>query len=88
MPAHKINASVVGRYEVGVIAGNRGLGLGQLLISGLPKPNDGVVTVEETRLRGMKDHIVMKVSHSGMLFSSRAAHEVCAFLKDGRFSRR
>jgi len=88
MPTHKINASIGGRCEVGVIAGNRGLGLGQLLISGLPKPNDGVVTVEETRLRGMKDHIVLKVSHSGMLFSSRAAREVCAFLKDGRFSRR
>jgi pimeloyl-ACP methyl ester carboxylesterase len=88
VPAHKINWSVGGHYEVGVIAGNRGLGLGRLLIPGLPKPNDGVVTVEETRLRGMKDHIMMKVSHSGMPFSSRAAKQVCAFLKAGRFIHR
>ncbi len=87
-PLVETKAALHGKYELGVIAGNRGLGLGRLLVPGLQRPNDGVVTVEETRLSGMKDHIVMKVSHSGMLFSSRAAHEVCAFLKDGRFSRR
>ncbi|MGH8743739.1 MAG: esterase/lipase family protein [Burkholderiales bacterium] len=88
MPAHAINMSVAGHHEIGVIAGNRGLGLGQLLISGLTRPNDGVVTVDETRLNGMNDHVVMRVSHSGMLFSSHAAREVCAFLSDGRFSHR
>ena len=87
-PAHKINWSVGGHYEVGVIAGNRGMGLGRLLVPGLPRPNDGVVTVEETRLSGMKDHIVMRVSHSGMLFSSRAAKQVCAFFKTGSFIHR
>jgi len=85
--AHESYASIAGNYEIGGIAGNRGLGLGKLLIRGLPRPNDGVVTVEETHLKGMKDHIVMPISHSGMLFSSRTAREVCAFLKDGCFSR-
>jgi hypothetical protein len=33
--------------EIGIIAGQRSLGGGRL-ISRLPKPNDGVVTVEET----------------------------------------
>ena len=85
--AHESYASIAGDYEIGSIAGNRGLGLGKLLIRGLPRPNDGVVTVEETHLKGIKDHIVMPISHSGMLFSSRTAQEACAFLKDGRFSR-
>ena len=84
--AHENYSGIAGNFEIGGIAGDRGLGLGRLLIRGLPRPNDGVVTVDETRLKGMRDHIVMNLSHSGMLFSSRAAREICAFLKGGRFA--
>ena len=73
------------KRALGVIAGCRGLGMGRFLVPGLPRPNDGVVTVAETRVPGMQDHIVLRVSHSGMLVSSRAAKQVCAFLKNGRF---
>jgi len=55
---------------------------------GLPLPNDGTISVAETRVPGMRDHIELPVSHSGMVFSRIVAHEVCAFLRDGRFSRR
>jgi pimeloyl-ACP methyl ester carboxylesterase len=84
--AHETYSGIAENFEIGGIAGNRGLGLGRLLVRGLPRPNDGVVTVDETRLKGMKDHVVMNVSHSGMLFSPRAVREICAFLKDGRFA--
>lgn len=74
------------RCEAGVIAGSRSMGLGRLL-GGLPRPNDGVVAVEETRVPGARGHVVLRVSHSGMLLSAPVARQVCAFLKDGRFLR-
>ena len=71
--------------EIGIIAGSRGLGLGRLLIRGMPAPGDGVVAVAETMLDGATDSIVLPVSHSGMLFSRAIARQTAAFLRDGRF---
>jgi len=75
-------------YDIGVIAGRASIGLGRVVAPGLPAPNDGTISVAETRVPGMRDHIELPVSHSGMVFSRIVAHEVCAFLRDGRFSRR
>ncbi|MEK6708194.1 MAG: alpha/beta fold hydrolase [Pseudomonadota bacterium] len=72
------------QHEVGSIAGCMSLGIGKLL-GGLPHPNDGVVTVEETRLPAASDHVVLNVSHTGMLFSAGVARQVCAFLRQGHF---
>src|SRR4051812_43875092 len=55
--------------EVGALAGNEPFGLGPLFVS-LPAPSDGVITVEETRIEGLRDHRVLAVSHTGMLMSS------------------
>ena len=74
------------QHEVGSIAGCLSLGIGKLL-GGLPYPNDGVVAVEETRLPAASDHVVLNVSHTGMLFSTRVARQVCAFLRQGHFLR-
>jgi pimeloyl-ACP methyl ester carboxylesterase len=73
--------------ETGVIAGSSPFGLGRLVVPDLPRPSDGVVSVEETRLPGMRDHVVLPVSHSGMLISRAVARQICAFLRDGAFSR-
>jgi pimeloyl-ACP methyl ester carboxylesterase len=70
--------------ELGVIAGSRPWGLGSLFMR-LPGTNDGVVRLEETEVSGMRDRIVLPVSHSGMLASARVAREVAAFLKRGAF---
>lgn len=72
------------QYVVGSLAGRMSLGIGRLL-GGLPQPNDGVVTVEETQLPAASDQIVLNVSHTGMLFSARVARQVCAFLRQGHF---
>ena len=71
--------------EVGVIAGNRGLGLGQL-IPGIAHPHDGLVSIEETSLPGASDRITLKVSHSEMLVSSQCAEVAGRFFRSGRFA--
>lgn len=73
------------RHEIGVIAGSQVLGLASLIVD-LPGVNDGVVTLEEARVPGARDLIVLPVAHSTMLLSKEVASEVAAFLSSGRFS--
>ena len=73
--------------ETGVISGSVPVGLGLIFDPSLPRPNDGAVSVEETRIVGMRDHIVLPVSHSGMLVSRVVVRQICAFLCDGAFAR-
>ena len=80
-------AAALDRYEIGVIAGNGGVGLGRFIAPDLPAPNDGVVSVGETPVPGMRDHIVLDVSHTAMLASRAVARQICAFLDRGEFSR-
>lgn len=71
-------------HEVGVIAGVGSMGLGRLL-SKLPEPNDGTVSVAETHLDAATDSVQLPVSHFGMLLSPQVAQECAAFLRCGRF---
>jgi hypothetical protein len=70
-----------------VLAGTRSIGLGRI-VPGLPRPNDGVVTLAETQLHGATDFIVLPVAHSEMLASRRCAEQIAAFLETGRFLHR
>ena len=72
------------QYKLGVIAGRKSIGCGRL-ISRLPQPNDGVVTVDETRISNISDQVVLNVSHSGMLLSAGLALQACSFLRYGHF---
>lgn len=74
------------RSELGVIAGSRPWGVGRLVLR-LAGTNDGVVRLEETEVPGMRERIVLPVSHSGMLLSVCVAREVAAFLERGAFTR-
>ena len=71
--------------EIGVLAGTRSVGLGRVFAPDLPKPNDGAVTIAETRLAAACDRIELPVSHTGMVLSRPVARQVAAFLRDGRF---
>ncbi len=82
MPRLEIPAGV----EAGAIAGTRRFGLGRVVVR-LPFPNDGVVTVEETRHARLADHLVLPVAHSLMLVSPAVARQAAAFLETGRFAR-
>ena len=69
--------------DLGLIAGSSPVGGGQLL--GLASPHDGIIAVEETRLEGATEHIVVRVSHLSMLWSRAVANQVVSFLESGRF---
>ena len=72
-------------HELGIVAGSQPIGVGQLLAN-FEEDNDGTVAVSETRMPGATDHIVLPVSHLGMLLSARVARETGLFLSRGRFS--
>jgi pimeloyl-ACP methyl ester carboxylesterase len=79
-------SDIKGKVEVGAIAGEHAFGLG-VLFATLDGPNDGAVTVAETKIAGLHDHIVLPVGHSAMLLSPDVARQAIAFLKDGAFQR-
>jgi pimeloyl-ACP methyl ester carboxylesterase len=70
-------------YPVGVIAGNRSVY--PITSVMLPKPHDGRVSVENTRLDGMADHVVIGASHPWLARNDEAIAQTIAFLGDGRF---
>ncbi len=75
-----------GARPFGVVAGTYPLGVG-VLLSGLPRPSDGVVLLEETRLGGIADHLTFRLAHFGLLASRRCAAQVAHFLEKGSFDR-
>ena len=70
-------------FELGVIAGNRTVNL--LLSRLLPKPNDGKVSLQSTRLKGMKAHLVLPVTHSFMMQNRKVIEQSIHFLQKGAF---
>ncbi|QDF75767.1 MULTISPECIES: esterase/lipase family protein [Shewanella] len=71
-------------FELGVIAGTRSINL--LLSTLLPAPNDGKVSVANTKLDGMRDHIILPVTHPFMMNSGAVIAQTVHFLAHGRFS--
>lgn len=70
--------------DVGMVAGSVPHGLGGL-VARFDGAHDGSVRVAETRAEGLADHVVVRASHSGLIFSTRAVHQAAAFLREGRF---
>ncbi len=72
--------------EVGVIAGNHSL---QPWFSWLlPGEDDGTVSVQSTRLDGMRDFLVVNASHTLVMFNREVRRQVKHFLREGRFLHR
>ena len=84
--AHRWAKGVAESHEIGIIAGDVPIGFGRL-VAGFDEANDGTVAVAETRMPGAKDHLVLSVSHKGMLISRNVVDQTAAFLKRGEFLR-
>lgn len=69
-------------YEVGILAGDRFI---PTLLPGLKAPHDGRVTVESTRLAGMKAHAVVHCMHSFLPWHPRVGAQAIHFLAEGEF---
>lgn len=72
-------------FEVGIIAGTRSINL--ILSTMLPGKNDGKVSVENTKLEGMTDHISLPVTHPFMMKNQKVMSQVLHFLRFGTFQR-
>ncbi|CAH9018511.1 esterase/lipase family protein [Candidatus Nitrosacidococcus sp. I8] len=72
------------KQELGVISGTRSADLGKI-ITHLPLPNDGTITVEETKQEGMTDHCLLEINHNGLLFSPLVVPFIDRFLQMGHF---
>jgi pimeloyl-ACP methyl ester carboxylesterase len=74
-----------GQRELGVIAGSLSIGLGRLVgVAGAP--GDGTIFVDETKLPGISQHLVLRVSHTGLPLSAEVARQSAAFLRTGHFA--
>jgi pimeloyl-ACP methyl ester carboxylesterase len=69
---------------LGVIAGTLPIGLGRAF-GRLAGPNDGVVRVEETAVRGMTAQALVPTGHSLLILSSSVETLVERFMATGRF---
>lgn len=70
-------------YELGIIAGNRSIDPLSSRVIG--KPNDGKVSIDSTKIEGMKDHIVVPSSHTFLPSNKIAWRQTLAFLQSGQF---
>ncbi len=70
-------------YECGVIAGDLSLEpISSLFIKG---KDDGRVSVESTKLDGMKDHVTLRTTHAWLPTNKKAMRHVHHFLQRGFF---
>ncbi len=70
--------------KLGSIAGTLAIGIRPLLLPD-NTASDGTVTVEETKISGMTDHIALSTTHASMLLKPAIAEQIDHFLRHDSF---
>ena len=70
-------------FELGVIAGE--VSFNPILSSMLPSPDDGKVSVQNTRVEGMSDFLTLRVNHTFIMRNKLAQRQTLHFLQHGCF---
>jgi len=70
-------------FELGIITGDRSIApVSSIMIDG---KDDGKVSVENSKIDGMKDHITIHATHTFIMKNNTAIKQVLNFLINGRF---
>ncbi len=72
-------------FDLGIIAGTRSIDL--LLSWMIDGIDDGKVSVESTKIDGMRDHLEMEVTHTFMMQNKKVIEQVIHYLQSGKFRR-
>lgn len=73
-------------FDLGVVAGDRSI---NWINNGMiPGRDDGKVSVEKTKVEGMKDHVIVHATHPFMMKNARVIKSAIAFLETGSFETR
>ncbi|EOB3567396.1 triacylglycerol lipase [Vibrio vulnificus] len=71
--------------KLGSIAGTIPLGARPFLLMDTQTMSDGTVTVEETKISGMTDHLLTKNSHTSMIYSRYIPDQIDHFIQHSHF---
>mgnify|MGYP002713156964 CR=1 FL=1 len=72
-------------FDLGIIAGTRSINL--ILSTMLPNADDGKVSIANTKLKGMNDHVAMSVTHPFMMRNPKVIEQVIHYLEHGAFKK-
>lgn len=70
-------------FDLGVIAGTSTINL--ILSQSIPNPDDGKVSVENTKIEGMRDFIALPVTHPFIMKNKKTQAQTLHYLQMGRF---
>ena len=73
-------------FPLGIITGDRHAFFDFWLSNIIPGPDDGKVAVEQAKLPGMTDFLVVHEAHSFIMNAQDVIAQTCFFLKHGHFS--